>query len=131
MSLRFILNTLTAVAAAGVVVVSMALGTSETSWVAFAVSTAVAVAAVGGLIAARTIGDQIGQASVAALGLWSLIAALVFTGPLLTWFVFGNAIAVGAMALAQLVGHEITTRQALRAAVGSTGQAPGQVKMAA
>jgi hypothetical protein len=41
-------------------------------------------------------------------GLWSLIAALTFTGSALTWLVFADAIGLGVLALADLVAHEST-----------------------
>jgi hypothetical protein len=43
------------------------------------------------------------------VGLWSLIAALAFSGSLLTWLVFADAIALGVIALADLTAHEVTT----------------------
>jgi hypothetical protein len=45
------------------------------------------------------------------VGLWSLFAALVFSGSALTWLVFADAIAVGVLGLADLAMHEATTER--------------------
>ena len=46
---------------------------------------------------------------VGLVALWSLIAALIFTGSLLTWLVLADAIALGVVALADLAAHEVST----------------------
>ena len=48
---------------------------------------------------------------VGLVALWSLVAALAFSGTLLTWLVFADAIAVGVLALADLTAHEATTEK--------------------
>ena len=45
------------------------------------------------------------------VALWSLIAALMFTGSLLSWLVLADAIALGMVALADLAAHEISTEK--------------------
>jgi hypothetical protein len=50
----------------------------------------------------------LGHAAVALAGLWSLIAALVFSGTVLTWLVFADAIALGVIAIADLTAHEFS-----------------------
>ena len=45
------------------------------------------------------------------VALWSLIAALAFSGTALTWLVFADAIALGVLALADLAVHEATTER--------------------
>lgn len=114
MSVRFALNTAFLLAAGFLVVASMAFVAPTAGWVAFGVSTGIAVAAVAGLVLARTIGNRLGQATIAAAGLWSLVAALIFHGPTLTWLVFADAIAVAGLAVAELVAHEVSTYRALR-----------------
>ena len=46
---------------------------------------------------------------VGLVALWSLIAALIFTGSVLTWLVLADAIALGVVALADLAAHEVST----------------------
>jgi hypothetical protein len=116
MSARFAFNAVTLVAAAFLVVISMAFTPQVAGWTSFGVSTGITVAAVLALMLARTPGDRIGQGAIAAAGLWSLVAALVFSGAVLTWLVFADAVGVAALALAQPTANEVTARQALRSA---------------
>ncbi len=60
-------------------------------------------------ILTRTAGQRLGHAVLGIVGLWSLIAALAFSGSLLTWLVFADAIALGVIALGDLTAHEVTT----------------------
>jgi len=99
-------------------------------WTAFGVSTGIAVAGIAGLALARAPGDRAGQAAIVVLGLWSLAAALAFSGTALTWLVFADAIAVAALAVAQLAGNEAAARRALRAAQAEHA-GPGRVGLAA
>ena len=54
---------------------------------------------------------RLGHGLLGLVGLWSLIAALAFSGPALTWLVFADAIALGVLALADLAVHEATTER--------------------
>jgi hypothetical protein len=45
------------------------------------------------------------------VALWSLVAALAFSGTALTWLVFADGIALGVFALADLAAHESTTER--------------------
>ena len=44
---------------------------------------------------------------LALVALWSLIAALVFSGNSLMWLVFADALGLAAVALADLTAHEV------------------------
>ena len=57
----------------------------------------------------RNTGRKIGHGALALAGLWSLVAALAFSGNLLMWLVFADAIALGVIALGDLAAHEATT----------------------
>jgi hypothetical protein len=60
-------------------------------------------------VVARATGQKIGHTILGLVGLWSLVAALAFSGTVLTWLVFADAIALGVIALADLTAHEVTT----------------------
>jgi hypothetical protein len=91
-------------------------------WLGFGVSTGLAVFAATSAVLARQAGQRIGHGLLAAVGLWSLIAALIFTGTTLTWVVFADAIALAALALADLAVHEATTESVVhRLEVTGTG----------
>jgi hypothetical protein len=68
---------------------------------------------------------KLGHGLVALVALWSLVAALAFSGTLLTWLVFGDALAVAAIALTDLTAHEATTEKVVHQRVvhdATTGQ---------
>jgi hypothetical protein len=108
LSTRFILDNLFFLAAAFLVVISMAWSASTAGWTAFGVSTGITVIAAASVAVTRLTSRKIGHGLIGLVGLWSLVAALSFTGTVLTWLVLADAIAVGVLALADLTVHEAT-----------------------
>jgi hypothetical protein len=134
LSSRFILDNLFILAAAFVVVASMAWGAGVAGWTAFGVSTAITVIAGASAVLAERTGRKLGHGIVALVALWSLVAALSFSGTLLTWLVFADAIAVGLLALADLTAHEATTEKVVHQLVvhdGAITTAPAEQRAAA
>jgi hypothetical protein len=108
LSTRFILDNLFFVAAAFLVVISMAWSANTAGWTAFGVSTGITVIAAASVAVTRLTSRKIGHGLLGLVGLWSLVAALSFSGTVLTWLVLADAIAVGVLALADLTAHEAT-----------------------
>ena len=52
--------------------------------------------------------------------------ALIFTGTTLTWLVLADAIALAAVALADLTAHEVTTENVVHRLEVTWAPAPGQ-----
>jgi hypothetical protein len=111
MSLRFGLGTVFALAGGFLVAASLAFSANTAGWLAFGVSAGVAVLAAAALAKYGTSRASYGYAAAFAVGLWSLIAALIFTGSTLTWLVFADALALLAVALTDLALHEISTER--------------------
>jgi hypothetical protein len=111
MSLRFGLGTAFALAGGFLVAASLAFSPSTVGWLAFGVGAGVAVLATGALARNGISRGTYGYAAAFAVGLWSLVAALIFTGNTLTWLVFADALALVAVALADLGLHEISTER--------------------
>jgi hypothetical protein len=111
MSLRFGLGTAFALAGGFLVAASLAFSVNTVGWLAFGVSTGVAVLAAAALAKHGISRGSYGYAGAFAVGLWSLIAALIFTGNTLTWLVFADAAALVAVALTDLALHEISTER--------------------
>jgi hypothetical protein len=109
LSSRFILDNLFLLAGALLAIGAMAWTIGVAHWVAFGVSAGVLVIAGLSAVVARSAGRKIGHGVVGLAALWSLIAALVFSGTALTWLVFADAVLVGVLALADLTAHEATT----------------------
>jgi hypothetical protein len=110
-SSRFLLDSLFVVAAAFVTVASMAWAAGPAGWTAFGVSAGITVLAATSAATARKTSLRLGHGLLGLVALWSLVAALVFSGTALTWLVFADAIAVGVLALADLAVHEATTER--------------------
>jgi hypothetical protein len=109
LSSRFVLDNLFVIAAAFLAVAAMTWTIGVAHWVAFAVSVAVLVLAGLSAILVPTLARKVGHGVIGLAAVWSLIAALVFSGTALTWVVFADAILVGVLALADLTAHEATT----------------------
>src|SRR3984885_7095564 len=110
-SSRFLLDGLFVVAAAFLTVASMAWSAGPAGWTAFGVSTGIAVLAVASVATAKRNSLRVGHGLLGLVALWSLVAALAFSGTALTWLVFADAIPVCVLALADLAVHEATTER--------------------
>jgi hypothetical protein len=115
LSSRFLLDGLYVIAGAFLAVVAMAWSASTAGWTAFGVSVGVAVIAAASAVLAKKAPRRVGHGLIALVAAWSLVAALVFNGSLLTWFVLADAIAVGVLALADLASHEASTERVVHA----------------
>jgi hypothetical protein len=109
LSPRFVLDNLFVIGGAFLVAASLAFTASVAGWIGFGVFTGVTVIAGTSAVLARANGHRIGHGLIALAGLWSLVAALAFSGSLLMWLVFADAIMVGVLALTDLTAHEVTT----------------------
>lgn len=110
-SARFVVNALALMAGVFLVVVSMAVGAGVLGWLGFAVSTGVLLTAVTGMQITQRADARVAHGALGIVALWSLIAALVFTGPVLAWLVFADAVAVALVALIDLAVHESVTER--------------------
>jgi hypothetical protein len=134
LSSRFILDNLFLLAAAFLVVASMAWNASLAGWTAFGVSAGITVIAAISAVLTGKNARKLGHGLVALAALWSLVAALAFSGTLLTWLVFADAIAVGVLALADLTAHEATTEKVVHQLVvheGTVAGSPAEQRTAA
>ena len=111
LSSRFLLDILFVVAGAFLVVASMAWSAGTAGWTAFGVSAGVTVLAAASAALAKKASRRFGHGLLGLVALWSLAAALAFSGTALTWLVFADAIAVGVLALADLTAHEATSER--------------------
>src|SRR6201995_1044108 len=121
LSSRFILDNLFLLAAAFLVVGAMTWSAGVAGWIAFGVSAGITVIAGVSAVLTDNNARNLGHGLVALVALWSLVAALAFTGTLLTWLVFADALAVGVLALADLTTHEATTEKVVHQLVVHDG----------
>jgi hypothetical protein len=111
LSSRFILDIGFMLAAAFIVVASMTWSAGVVGWTAFGVFAGITVIAAASAVLTSRRHRKLGHGIVGLVALWSLVAALAFSGTLLTWLAFANAIVVGVLALADLAAHEATTEK--------------------
>lgn len=107
LSSRFALDILVILAGAFLAVTAMSFTAPVAAWIAFGVSTGVAVLALTTAVFTHRTSQRVGHVLIGLVALWSLIAALAFSGTLLTWLIFADAIALGVAAIADLTAHEI------------------------
>lgn len=111
LSTRFGIDVLGVLAGGFLAVAAVAFTAPTAGWVGFGVFTALTlIGGLGAVLASRT-GARIGHGALALVGLWALIAALLFTGPALTALVFADALAVALVALVDLTVHESSTER--------------------
>lgn len=108
LSPRFSLDTLAVVGGGLLAVSAMSFSAPTAGWIGFGVSTLITAAAAAA-VAGRPDSARLGHGGLALVALWSLIAALAFSGSALTWLVFADAVALAAVALADLTAHEMGT----------------------
>jgi hypothetical protein len=111
LSSRFGIDVLGILAGGFLAVSAVAFSAPVAGWVGFGVFTGLTV--VGGIAAAlatRT-AARIGHGALGLVSLWALIAALVFSGSVLMWLVFADALAVAFVALVDLTVHDLSTER--------------------
>lgn len=115
LSTRFALSTAAVIGGGFLAVTAMTFSAPVAGWIAFGVSTAAALAGAAGAVFARSTSSRAGHSALAVVGLWSLVAALTFTGQTLTWLVLANGLALAAAGLGDLVAHEVGTERVVHA----------------
>jgi hypothetical protein len=107
---RFITNVLALVAGGFVVVASQAFSANTTGWITFGISLGIL-----GMIAVAQLDRSRGRlqsgfdATIGLLSIWSAVASMVFNGSVLTWLSFADTLGLAALALAALIGNEVST----------------------
>ena len=90
LSSRFLLDSLFVVAGAFLAVASMAWSADTAGWTAFGVSAGVTVLAAASAALAKRGSRRLGHGLLGLVALWSVVAALAFSGTALTWLVFAT-----------------------------------------
>jgi hypothetical protein len=109
MSSRFLYNSLLALAAGFLVVATMAFAPVTAAWLTFGIAVG-AVTLSTGTIALRTgLVQRLLTVVALVIGIWTIVASLVFPPTTVVWLGFASAIALVALAFAGLTAHEIMT----------------------
>jgi hypothetical protein len=108
LSPRFSLDTLAVIGGGFLAVAAMSFSAATAGWIGFGVSALFTLAAATAAVLARRASARFGHSVLAVVALWSLVAALAFSGSALTWLVFADALALAGAALADLTAHEVS-----------------------
>lgn len=127
---RFLSSLALTIAAAFLVVAEFAFPVGTAAWLTFAL--AIGFVAVAGLMAG--VGPGIAHRAIGGLGLiigiWTIVASLVFVPSTVMWLGFASAVALVALGVIALTVHELTTERVVhslrveREPVAVHGRAP-------
>ena len=85
-----------------------------TAWLALAIAIAVVlIVAVAQLDRSRGLLPRMLDGVVGVLGIWTIVASLIFAGPAVMWLSFAEALGFVGLAFTGLTVHEIGTWRAL------------------
>ena len=111
MSLKYVINLLVAVAGGFLVVASRTFAANTAGWLGLGIGIFAVVLAGLGAAATGLRLRSVGYGVTAAVGVWTIVSSSVFSGALLGWLVFADALALVAVALADLTAHEVSTER--------------------
>lgn len=111
LSSRFALDTTAILGGGFLAVAAMTFSTVVAGWIGFGVATLFVVLATAAVAVGRRMSQKLSHGLLAAVGLWTLIAALIFTGGAQLWLVFAGGLGLAAVALGDLIAHEATTER--------------------
>ncbi|HEY2221618.1 hypothetical protein [Actinomycetospora sp.] len=108
---RFAIDTTAVVAGAFLSTAAFAFVAPLSTWIAFGVF--IGLIALGGLgvVVDHHPTGYLTHGLLAAVGIWSLVATLVFTGATLGWLIVAGAVAAVVLGVADLAAHEVTTER--------------------
>lgn len=111
LSPRFGIDVLGVLAGGFLAVTAVAFTAPVAGWVGFGVFTGLTVLGAAAAALANRTSAVLGHGALGLVSLWALVAALVFTGPVLTALLFADALAVALVALVDLTVHELSTER--------------------
>jgi hypothetical protein len=117
MSPKYVINLLVALAGGFLVVASRAFTPDTAGWLGLGVGIFAVLIAAAGLAVSRLQLRSAGYALTALLGAWTIVSSTVFNGATLGWLVFADAIALVAVAVAELTVHEVSTERVVHTLV--------------
>jgi hypothetical protein len=109
---RFLTNMVLVVLGGFVAIASMAFGVSVFTWLMFGAGiVALTLAAPAITVLARGRPQRGLDGVISLLGVWTIVASMVFGGLAITWLGFASGVALIALALAGLTLHELSTER--------------------
>lgn len=107
MSTRFFYNTLLAIAAGFLVVATQAFLPVTVAWITFGIAAGITLAGLVTVSLPVGLPQRILSGLAVGLGIWTIVASLVFAPTTVVWLGFASAIAFVALAFGGLTAHEL------------------------
>jgi hypothetical protein len=124
---RFAIDTTAVVAGAFLTTAAFAFSAPVASWIAFGIFIGlIALGGLGVVLDTHTAG-YLTHGLLAVVGIWSLVATLVFAGATQGWLIVAGAIAAVVIGVADLVAHEVTTERVVHQLEVTPAQEPAAV----
>jgi Asp-tRNA(Asn)/Glu-tRNA(Gln) amidotransferase A subunit family amidase len=111
MSIRYLYNITIALAAGFLVVATQAFAAPTVAWLTFAIAVGATALGAGMLFTHGGMSNRALAGVGVALGIWTIVASLVFAPATVVWLGFASALAFVGLALVGLTLHELTTER--------------------
>jgi uncharacterized membrane protein len=115
MRTRFFYNLTLALAAGFLVVATQAFAAGTVTWLAFGIAIGITTAGLVTLPLRVGLAQRILSAVTVGVGIWTIVASLVFVPTTVVWLGFASAIAFVVLACGGLMAHELTTERVVHA----------------
>jgi hypothetical protein len=111
MSTRYFSNLLLALIGGFLVVATMAFAPVTAAWLTFAVAAGATVISLYMIALEKGLVQRSLGGALAILGIWTIVASLVFAPSTVVWLGFASALAFVALAVIGLTVHELTSER--------------------
>jgi hypothetical protein len=111
MDIRYLSNLTLALAAGFLVVATQAFSPPVAAALVFAIAIGATVLSLATIAAPTTRVQRVISGVAAVIGIWTIVASLVFFPTTVVWLGFASALALVALAVIGLTAHELTTER--------------------
>lgn len=111
MSTRYLNNLALTLVAGFLVVATQAFIPTTVAWLSFAIAITFTVISLEMLVVRTTIAQRVISGLTGVIGIWTIVASLVFPATTVVWLGFAAGAAVVALGVAGLTAHELTTER--------------------
>lgn len=111
MRIRYLSNLVLALVAGFLVVATQAFALPTVKWLTFAIAIGATVISLGTGAVRIPLAQRLISAVAAVIGVWTIVASLVFSLHTVMWLGFASAVALVGLAVIGLTVHELSTER--------------------
>lgn len=111
MRIRFAYNMLLTLGAAFLVVATQGFVPATVAWITFGIAVAAVLLSAGSVALRTGIVQRILGGLAFVIGVWTVVASLVFAPATVVWLGFASALALVALGVSGLIAHELRTER--------------------